>query len=107
MSKKQNAVVNKKHKTSGLSINAISFVSFFMFVIVLTAGLYLGQQDPLRTLASQRQTVADSVTKNTALKFTSEVGTYSQVLHGLAKDPTLINLFAAKICKPGSNVKRN
>lgn len=96
MSKKQNAVVNKKHKTSGLSINAISFVSFFMFVIVLTAGLYLGQQDPLRTLASQRQTVADSVTKNTALKFTSEVGTYSQVLHGLAKDPTLINLFAAK-----------
>ena len=67
-----------------------------MFVIVLTAGLYLGQQDPLRTLASQRQTVADSVTKQTALKFTTEVGTYSQVLHGLAKDPALIDLFATK-----------
>ena len=80
----------------GLSINAISFVSFIMFVFVLTAGLYLGQQDPLSTLASQRQTVANSVTKNTALKFTNQVNSYSLVLNGLAKDPALINLFSSK-----------
>ena len=96
MSKKQKTYVKKKQKNTGLSINAISFVSFLMFVMVLTAGLYLGQQDPLRTLANQRQTVANNVTKNTALKFTSQVGTYSQVLHGLVKDPALINIFSTK-----------
>ncbi len=96
MSKKQKTYVKEKQKNIGLSINAISFVSFLMFVIVLTAGLYLGQQDPLRTLANQRQTVANNVTKNTALKFTSQVETYSQMLHGLAKDPALINIFSTK-----------
>ncbi len=95
MNKEQKGT-KKKQKQSGLSINAISFASFTMFVFVLTAGLYLGQQDPLRTLASQRQTVANSVTKNTALKFTSQVNTYSQLLNGLAKDPALINIFSTK-----------
>ena len=95
MSKVQKAAKKKKQNT-GLSINAISFVSFLMFVIVLTAGLYLGQQDPLSTLASQRQAVANSITKNTALKFTAQVNTYSLVLNGLAKDPSLINLFSSK-----------
>ena len=84
-----------KKKNSGLSIKGISFVTFLMFAIVLTAGLYLGQQDPLRTLENQRQMVANSITKNTALKLTSEVGSYSQVLHGLAKDPALIGLFSS------------
>ena len=68
MSKKSKAYIKKKKKHTGLSINAISFVSFLMFVMVLTAGLYLGQQDPLRTLANQRQTVANNVTENIALK---------------------------------------
>ena len=85
-----------KKKHSGLSINAISFASFIMFVFVLTAGLYLGQQDPLSTLASQRQTVANSVTKNTALKFTAQVNSYSQSLNGLARDPALIDIFGTK-----------
>lgn len=96
MSKVQKASVKKKQKSSGLSINAISFVSFLMFVIVLTAGLYLGQQDPLRMLASQRQTVSNTITTNTALKFASQVETYSQVLNGIAKDPALINSFSSK-----------
>ena len=96
MSKANNTSVKKKQKHTGLSINAISFVSFLMFVIVLTAGLYLGQQDPLRTLASQRQTVANTITKNTALKFASQVETYSQTLSGLAKDPALRKLFSSK-----------
>ena len=84
--------IKKKKKVTGLSIKSISFVSFIMFGIVLTSGLYLGQQDPLRTLASQRQDVADSVTKQTALKFTSQVESYSHILYGLAKDPALINI---------------
>ena len=67
-----------------------------MFAIVLTAGLFLGQQDPLSTLASQRQSVANSVTKNTALKFTSQVETYSQIVNGLARDPALIDIFSTK-----------
>ena len=67
-----------------------------MVVIVLTAGLYLGQQDPLRTLANQRQTVTNSVTKNTALKFMNQVSSYSHLLDGIAKDPALINLFRSK-----------
>ncbi len=71
-------------------------VSFLMFVIVLTSGLYLGQQDPLNTLASQRLTVAQTVTRNTALKFASQVESYSQVLNGLARDITIINLFESK-----------
>ncbi len=96
MSKIQKASANKKQENTGLSINAISFASFIMFVFVLTAGLYLGQQDPLSTLAHQRQTVANSVAKNTALKFTSQVETYSQVLNGLARDPALINIFSTK-----------
>ena len=96
MSKTQKVTTKKKQKNTGLSINAISFVFFIMVVIVLTAGLYLGQQDPLSTLADQRQTVANSVTKNTALKFMSEVGTYNHLLTGVAKDPALINLFASK-----------
>ncbi|MCK5386748.1 MAG: hypothetical protein KAJ39_06160, partial [Gammaproteobacteria bacterium] len=96
MSKAKKTAVKQKHKNTGLSINAISFVSFLMFAMVLTAGLYLGQQDPLSTLASQRQTAANSVTKNTALKFTSQVETYSHVLHGLAKDPALVNMFSSK-----------
>ena len=95
MSKTQKAAKKKKQNT-GLSINAISFASFLMFVFVLTAGLYIGQQDPLSTLASQRQTVANSITKNTALKFTGQVNTYSLLLNGLAKDPALINLFSTK-----------
>ena len=94
MSKTNKAVVNKKQKNTGLSINSISFASFLMFVFVLTAGLYLGQQDPLSTLASQRQTVANSVTKNTALKFTSQVESYTLAVQGFAKDPALINLFS-------------
>jgi hypothetical protein len=77
LSKTQKASAKKIQKHTGLNINAISFVSFLMFVIVLTAGLYLGQQDPLSTLANQRQTVANSVTNNTALRFTSQVETYS------------------------------
>lgn len=96
MSKIQKESTKKKQKQSGLSINSISFVFFIMVVIVLTAGLYLGQQDPLRTLAAQRQTVANSLTKNTALKFMREVGTYSQLLNGVARDPALINLFSTK-----------
>ena len=95
LSKKIKAV-GKKQKHSGLSINSISFVSFIMFVMVLTAGLYIGQQDPLSALANQRQTVADSVTKYTALRFTQEVGSYSQVLNGLVKDPAMIALFNSK-----------
>ena len=95
MTKKQKNV-KKKQKHTGLSINAISFASFLMFVFVLTAGLYLGQQDPLSTLASQRQTVANSITKNTALKITSQVNTYGQLLNGLAKDPALIDIFSTK-----------
>ncbi len=67
-----------------------------MFAIVLTAGLYLGQQDPLRILASQRQDVANTTTKNTALRFASQVETYSLVLNGIAKDPALINSFNSK-----------
>ena len=96
LSKAKKTAVKQKQKNTGLSINAISFVSFLMFAMVLTAGLYIGQQDPLSTLASQRQTVANSVTKNTALKFTSQVETYSHVLHGLAKDPALVNMFSSK-----------
>lgn len=96
MSKAKKTQLKKKHKHTGLSINAISRISFLMFVLVLTAGLYLGQQDPLRTLENQRQSVANSVTKNTALKFTSQVETYSHVLNGLARDPSLINLFSNK-----------
>jgi len=96
LSKAKKAVERKKQKNTGLSINAISFASFLMFVFVLTAGLYLGQQDPLRTLANQRQTVANSVTKNTALKFTSQVETYTLALQGFAKDPALINIFSTK-----------
>ena len=96
MSKKQKSSIKKIQKHTGLNINAISFVSFLMFVIVLTAGLYLGQQDPLSTLANQRQTVANSVTKNTALKFTNQVESYSYTLSGLARDPALINLFSTK-----------
>lgn len=96
MSKKEKASAKKIKKHTGLNINAISFVSFLMFVFVLTAGLYLGQQDPLSTLANQRQTVANNETKNTALKFTSQVETYSAVLNGLAKDPALIAMFSSK-----------
>lgn len=96
MSEATKSTAKKKQKNAGLSINAISLVSFLMFTIVLTAGLYLGQQDPLSTLASQRQTVANSVTKNTALKFKGQVETYSHVLHGLAKDPALIEMFSSK-----------
>ncbi len=94
MSKTKKAAQGKKH--TGLSINAISFVSFLMFVIVLTAGLYLGQQDPLSTLANQRQNVADTITKNTALKFASQVETYSHALNAIAKDPALITSFRGK-----------
>jgi len=96
LSKEQKTAENKKYKHTGLNINAISFVSFLMFVIVLTAGLYLGQQDPLRTLASQRQTVANSVTTITALKFTDQVSSYNHLLHGLVNDPALINIFSTK-----------
>ena len=96
MSNKKNASVKKIQTHTGLNINAISFVSFLMFTIVLTAGLYIGQQDPLYTLANQRQTVANSIIKNTALKFTSQVETYSSVLQGLARDPALINIFSTK-----------
>ena len=96
MSKAKKASANKIKKHTGLNINAISFVSFLMFVIVLTAGLYLGQQDPLSTLADQRQTVANSTTKNTALKFTNQVESYTYILSGLARDPSLINLFSTK-----------
>lgn len=96
LSKAKKTAVNQKQKNTGLSINAISFVSFLMFAMVLTAGLYLGQQDPLSTLASQRQTVANSVTKNTTLKFASQVETYTHVLHGLAKDPALVKMFSSK-----------
>lgn len=96
MSKAKKTAVNQKQKNIGLSINAISFVSFLMFAMVLTAGLYLGQQDPLNTLASQRQTTANSVTKNTALKFASQVETYSHVLHALANDPALVKIFSSK-----------
>jgi len=96
LSKTQKVSAKKKQKNTGLSINSISFVFFIMIVIVLTAGLYLGQQDPLRTLASQRQTVANSVTKNTALKFMNQVSSYSHLLEGVAKDPALINLFRSK-----------
>lgn len=96
MSKAKKETAKKKYKHTGLGINAISLVSFLMFVIVLTAGLYLGQQDPLRTLASQRQTVADTLTKITAIKFADQVNTYSHVLNGLVKDPALINLFSTK-----------
>lgn len=91
---KQKTSTKKKH--TGLSINAISFASFIMFVFVLTAGLYLGQQDPLSTLANQRQAVANSITKNTALKFTGQVDSYSLALQGLAKDPALVNIFSTK-----------
>ena len=90
------ATAKKKQKNIGFSINAISFVSFLMFTIVLTAGLYLGQQDPLSTLASQRQTVANTVTTNTALKFKSEVESYSHILSGLVKDPALVQMFSSK-----------
>ena len=96
MGKSQKVATKKKQKNTGLSINSISFVFFIMIVIVLTAGLYLGQQDPLSTLASQRQTVANSVTKNTALKFMNQVSSYSHLLDGVAKDPALINLFRSK-----------
>ena len=96
MGKKNIAVLKKKNKNIGLSINSISLVSFLMFAMVLVAGLYLGQQDPLRTLANQRQTVANNVTKNTALKFQSQVETYSHVLHGLSKDPALAEMFKSK-----------
>lgn len=96
LSKIKKAAVKNEQTNTGLSINAISFVSFLMFAMVLTAGLYLGQQDPLSTLASQRQTVANNVTKNTALKFASQVETYSHVLHGLAKDPALAKMFSSK-----------
>ena len=96
MSKIQKKSTNKKHKQTGLSINSISFVFFIMVVMVLTAGLYLGQQDPLRTLANQRQTVANNVTKNTALKFMNQVSSYSQLLAGVARDPALIDLFSSK-----------
>jgi len=94
LSKKQKKSAQKKH--TGLNINSIMFVSFLMFVMVLTAGLYIGQQDPLRTLANQRQSVADSVTKNTALKFTSQVNSYNHALHALARDPALVNIFSTK-----------
>lgn len=96
MSKANKFAVKKKQKHSGLSINSISLVSFLMFAMVLVAGLYLGQQDPLRTLATQRQTVANNVTKNTALKFQSQVETYSHILHGLSKDPALAEMFKSK-----------
>jgi len=99
LSKAKKATTKKKYKHTGLGINAISLVSFLMFVIVLTAGLYLGQQDPLHTLASERQTVANSVTKITALKFADEVNTYSHVLNALVKDPALINIFSTKNLK--------
>ena len=96
MSKVQKATAKKKQKPTGLSINSISIAIFIMVVFVLTAGLYLGQQDPLRTLANQRQTVANTTTKNTALRFTSQVETYSQALNGLVRDPALINIFSTK-----------
>ena len=96
MSKLKTTSAKADQKHTGLSINSIMFASFLMFVIVLTAGLYLGQQDPLRTLSNQRQTVANTVTKNTAYKFTSQVGTYSHAVNGLAKDPALINIFSTK-----------
>ncbi|MFK5913322.1 MAG: phosphomannomutase/phosphoglucomutase [Woeseiaceae bacterium] len=96
MSKKEKNIKKKKYKHTGLSINSISFVSFLMFVFVLTAGLYLGQQDPLRTLEGQRQSVADITTKNTALRFTNKVSSYALFLQGLAKDPALVNIFASK-----------
>lgn len=96
MSKSQAAAVKKKNKTPGLSINSISVVIFVMVVIVLTAGLYLGQQDPLSMLANQRQAVANSITKNTALKFTNQVETYSLALNGLGRDPALVEIFSTK-----------
>lgn len=95
MSKIQNTSAKKKQNT-GLSINSISVVIFVMVVIVLTAGLYLGQQDPLRAMANQRQTVANAVTKNTALKFTNQVESYTYTLAGLARDPAIIELFSLK-----------
>ena len=85
-----------KKKSSSLSINTISIALFIMIIFVLTGGLYLGQQDPLRTLASQRQAVANSITKNTALQFSSLVGKYGSTLEGLARDPALINIFNTK-----------
>lgn len=85
-----------KKKTTGLSINSISIAIFIMIVFVLTAGLYLGQQDPLSAISEQRQTTANTVIKSTALKFTSQVETYSQALNGLARDPALIEIFSTK-----------
>ncbi len=67
-----------------------------MFTMVLTAGLYLGQQDPLSTLANQRQTVANTKTKNTALRFAERVDSYSHALHVIARDPEIIKLFTRK-----------
>ena len=96
MSKLQTASAKKKQKASGLSINSISIAIFIMVVFVLTAGLYLGQQDPLRAMANQRQTVANSVTKNTALKFTNQVESYTYALASLARDPAIIELFSLK-----------
>ena len=96
MGKLQTASAKKKQKAPGLSINSISVAIFIMVVFVLTAGLYLGQQDPLSTLANQRQTVANMVTKNTALKFTNQIESYSYALQGLAKDPALIELFETR-----------
>ena len=96
MSKQQKKASAKKNKATGLSINAISFVSFLMFSIVLTAGLYLGQQDPLHTLATERQVVSNSTAKQTALLFTNEFESYTHALHGLAQDPATIKLFDEK-----------
>ncbi|MDH5600323.1 MAG: hypothetical protein OEY78_03355, partial [Gammaproteobacteria bacterium] len=96
MAKLKQTVEKKKQKHSGISINTISRTIFLMFVFVLTAGLYLGQQDPLSMLADQRKTVANSTTTNTALKFTNQVETYSQALNGLARDPALVELFSTK-----------
>ena len=96
MSKSQKTAVKKKTKHAGLSINLISIAIFVMVVFVLTSGLYIGQQDPLSTLANQRQTVANTITSNTALKFTNQVETYSQALNGLGRDPALVELFSTK-----------
>jgi len=85
-----------KKKNTGLSINSISIAIFIMIVFVLTAGLYIGQQDPLSTLANQRQTVADTTTTNAALRFTNQVETYSLTLNGLARDPALIEIYSTK-----------
>ena len=96
MSKVEKKDSKQVQKTTGLSILAISLVSFLMFTMVLTAGLYLGQQDPLNTLSEQRQTVANTKTKNTALRFARRVESYSHALNVIARDPEIIGLFTSK-----------